>query len=69
MGSELHGALDLASKTSERKRVSKAGKIRDLVEQGRSVLEIAHQLEISPQGVYWHLNRMGLSPKSETRSA
>jgi IS30 family transposase len=43
---------------------SKADEVKRLYEAGWTVIRIANALNMSPQGVYWHLKRMGLpSPK------
>lgn len=35
--------------------------VADLIDKGFTVLEIAHHLRISPQAVYKHINRYGLT--------
>lgn len=42
-------------------------KVRELIEMGFTVLEIAHHLRISPQAVYKHINRYGLPKPSEVK--
>lgn len=46
---------------------SKAEEIQRLYEAGFSVIRIANALHISPQGVYWHLDRLGLPKPSERK--
>lgn len=46
---------------------SKAEEVQRLYEAGWSVIRIANALQISPQGVYWHLERLGLRPPSQKR--
>lgn len=46
---------------------SKADEVKRLYEAGFSVVRIANALQISPQGVYWHLERMGLPTPSQRK--
>lgn len=46
---------------------SKADEVKRLYEAGWSAIRIANALNISPQGVYWHLDRMGLPRPSERK--
>jgi len=48
-------------------RKSKADEVKRLYEAGLSVVRIANTLQISPQGVYWHLERMGLPVPSQRK--
>lgn len=40
-------------------------KVAELIDKGFSVLDIAHHLRISPQAVYKHINRYGLTKPTE----
>lgn len=44
-------------------------RVKDLIDQGHTVLEIAHLLRISPQAVYKHLKRYGLPLPSEREAS
>jgi len=46
---------------------SKADEVKRLYEAGLSAIRIANALQISPQGVYWHLERMGLPTPSQRK--
>lgn len=46
---------------------SKADEVKRLYEAGWSAIRIANALQISPQGVYWHLERMGLPTPSQRK--
>ena len=46
---------------------SKAEEVKRLYEAGWSVIRIANALNISPQGVYWHLERLGLRAPSKRK--
>ena len=46
---------------------SKADEVKRLYEEGLTVIRIANTLQISPQGVYWHLERMGLPVPSQRK--
>lgn len=45
---------------------SKAAEVKRLYEAGLSVRQIARTLDLSTQGVYWHLERMELPPPSRS---
>lgn len=45
---------------------SKATEVKRLYEAGLSVRQIARTLDLSTQGVYWHLERMELPPPSRS---
>ena len=46
---------------------SKADEVQKLYEAGWSAIRIANALQMSPQGVYWHLDRLGLPRPSERK--
>lgn len=46
---------------------SKADEVKRLYEAGWSAIRIANALQMSPQGVYWHLERMGLPAPSQRK--
>lgn len=49
---------------------SKAEEVKRLYEAGLSVRQIARTLDLSTQGVYWHLDKLGLrSPSKAEKSA
>lgn len=45
---------------------SKADEVKRLYEAGLTVRQIAKTLDLSTQGVYWHLERLELPPPSKT---
>ena len=45
--------------------MSTADRVRELLEEGKTVLEIARLLEISPQAVYKHIDRNGWAVPTE----
>lgn len=44
---------------------SKAEEVKRLHAAGWSAIRIANALNMSPQGVYWHLRKLGLPNPSE----
>lgn len=48
-----------------RSNESKEAEVKRLYEAGWSVIRIANALNISPQGVYWHLERLELPPPTQ----
>jgi DNA-binding CsgD family transcriptional regulator len=44
-------------------------RVKDLIEKGLTVLEIAHLLRISPQAVYKHLKRYDLPLPSQREAS
>lgn len=43
------------------------GRVAELIEQDRTVREIAHELGISTQAVYKHLRALNIAPPSRRR--
>ena len=48
---------------------TKAPEVKRLFESGLSVREIARVLDLSTQGVHWHLKRLGLKPAKQESKA
>lgn len=48
---------------------TKAPEVKKLFEAGLSVREIAKVLDLSTQGVRWHLKRLGLTIRSNGKQA
>lgn len=48
---------------------SKAADVKRLWESGLTVREIAKVLDLSTQGVHWHLKRLGLAPNKEVKAS
>lgn len=46
-------------------RQSKADEVKRLHQAGWTAIRIANALNISPQGVYWHLRNLGLPNPSQ----
>ena len=46
-------------------RESKTDEVLRLYEAGWSAIRIANALNMSPQGVYWHLDKLGLPTPSQ----
>lgn len=48
---------------------SKADQVKRLYEAELTVRQIARTLDLSTQGVYWHLQRLGLPTPSEKKAS
>lgn len=52
---------------ADNKSDSKAPDVKKLFEAGLSVREIAKVLDLSTQGVHWHLKRLGLKAERQDK--